>query len=132
VEHDVAVVGGFKAKGRKKEPGMKSLELAYCAKLDEQLAAGEILWRSDHQPINLRLPNGVFYRPDFLVLNAQSELEVHEVKGGWFPADNKARTKIAAGLFPFRFLLCTITPKQKDEPRRKKGDPPRPWQYEEI
>lgn len=113
-------VNSWRAKGRKKEQGLNKLEQAYQDELDRRIAAGEYLWRSVHGAVNLRLADKCFYRPDYFVLNAAMELEVHEVKGGWFPSDNKARTKIAAEIYPFRFLLIT-RPRVKD-----------PWQYEEL
>lgn len=125
---------GWKAKGRKKEQGLNNLEAAYQAELDRRIFIGELLWRSEHGALNFRLADKCFYRPDFLVLNAEMELEVHEVKGGWFAADNKSRTKIASELYPLRFLIVRQPTKEKSEDKdvwraRKAAQP---WIYGET
>lgn len=55
------------------------------------------------EPMNLRLADNTYYRPDFLVQLADGTLEVHEVKGHW-EDDARVKIKVAAGLFPFRFI----------------------------
>ena len=39
------------------------------------------------------------------MLLANGELEVHEVKGGFITDDGRVKVKVAAELFPARFLI---------------------------
>src|SRR5215469_6524241 len=103
----------WKAHGTQRKQGMNGLEAAYSKHLDDELAAGRILWRSKHEAIKLRLADNTFYTPDFLVLNIHGELEVHETKGSCFPEHNRVKLKVAAELFPFRFIICRLPPKKK-------------------
>lgn len=111
---------GWIAKGRKREQGMNKLEQAYSDRLDEMLARGEILWRSKHEAIKLRLADNTYFIVDFFVLNKNSELEAHDVKGGFIPAKNMAKLKYCAETFPFRVFTAK-------RPRVKE-----PWIVEEI
>jgi hypothetical protein len=99
---------------------MNAMERDYSTLLDQQLAAGEILWRSQHEPLSLKLADATRYVPDFLVLTAERELQVREVKGGHWPMKNKIKTKVTAELFPIPIIIC----------RRVKKDSP--WTYEEL
>lgn len=86
---------------------MNGTEQAYAKLLRDRQTAGEVDWYS-FEAINLRLANDTFYKPDFFVMLSNGELEVHEVKGspGFFTEDAKAKTKIAAEKFPFRFIVA--------------------------
>jgi hypothetical protein len=53
--------------------------------------------------IKLRLADNTFYTPDFAVMLANGELELHEVKGFW-QDDARVKIKIAADLYPMRFI----------------------------
>lgn len=56
-----------------------------------------------HEPFNIRLGKNTFYKPDFLVVTADNEIEVHEVKGYWRD-DAKVKIKVAAERVPwFRY-----------------------------
>lgn len=103
----------LQALGRLKTGQMNQTEAAYARVLETRLRAGEILWYR-FECIRLRLANKTSYTPDFLVLLANGELEVHEVKGSLaiFADDAKVKFKVAADTFPFRFLLAI--------PRRKR------------
>lgn len=93
----------MQALGRLKQGEQNKTEIAYEEKvLKPALQAGEILWYR-FEPISLKLAQNTHYRPDFMVLTRNRELEVHEVKGFWTD-DARAKTKIAAALFPFRFI----------------------------
>lgn len=105
---------------------MNKLEAAYSEHLDQQYAAGLILWRSQHEPLSLKLADNTFYRPDFMVLAADSVLEIHDTKGGFFPDKNKAKWKIAAQMFPFRFVIVRRVPQE----RGYKG--PIVWGYDAV
>ena len=55
-----------------------------------------------------------WYTPDFMVINKDSEVEFHEVKGHKkvFMDDAKVKIKAAAMNFPFKFLVCYPKPKK--------------------
>lgn len=78
-------------------------EADYALILEAKRQAGEILWWQ-YEPITLKLAPKLSYTPDFFVMLPTGELIAIEVKG--FPRDDAmAKLKIAAKLFPFRFLL---------------------------
>jgi hypothetical protein len=73
----------FFAQGRLKVGAMNKTETAY-------------------EGVKLRLADNTFYTPDFAVLASDHVLEMHEVKG-WWTDDGRAKIKIAAEMYPFRF-----------------------------
>ena len=89
------------ALGRMKVGGMNKTEAAYAQHLYLRKCAGEVL---DYrfEPMNLRLADNTFYRPDFGVLLADGHYELHEVKGHWTD-DARVKIKVAAEIHPFRF-----------------------------
>lgn len=91
----------FYAQGRLKPGAMNKGEAAYAAQLEGLKAAGAVLWYR-FEGIKLRLADNTFYTPDFAVLPADLVMECHEVKGFW-QDDARAKIKIAADLYPFRF-----------------------------
>ncbi|WP_321896012.1 hypothetical protein [Paraburkholderia heleia] len=89
--------------GRQPRGTMNKTEAAYAAEvLELQLHAGEILWYR-FEAIKLRLADRTFITIDFPVITAAGQLEFREVKGRWTD-DARAKTKIAASQFPFRFI----------------------------
>ena len=92
----------LQALGRLKVGAMNKTEQAYAALLERRRAAGEILWFK-FEGLKFRLADNTFYTPDFVVMLAGCELEAHEVKGVW-QDDAKAKIKIAADMYPFRFF----------------------------
>lgn len=91
------------ARGRsKKVDGMNKTEAAYAAHLRLLEQAGEVAWFA-FEAIKLRLAKATFYTPDFLVMTADGELQVHEVKGYW-EDDARVKIKVAAALYPMHFL----------------------------
>jgi len=96
---------------------MNGWERRYALHLEERQRLGEIQW-FEFDSIKLRLADKTFYTPDFLVLNTEGFLEVHEVKGHW-EDDARVKIKVAADKFPMKFLAITI-------------DPIKGWVYEEI
>lgn len=90
------------ALGRMKAGKMNEMEKKYAGHLDKRKLAGEVeeYW---FEPMNLRLADKCFYKVDFLVLLQSGALEVHEVKGFW-EDDALVKIKVAAELFPFRFV----------------------------
>ena len=81
---------------------MNKTEQAYGAYLELRKRCGEILGYG-FERIKLRLADNTFYTPDFDVVAADGTLELHEVKGFW-EDDARVKIKVAAEVFPFRFL----------------------------
>lgn len=98
------------ALGRLKVGQMNKTEAAYDQHLAILQHAGEILWRK-FEGLKLRLADNTFYTPDFAVMTADGVMECHEVKGFW-QDDARAKIKIAADLYPFRFLAIKAKPKK--------------------
>lgn len=111
------------ARGRtvRRSPGdMNKLEQQYAAYLEGLKLLGGVVdfW---FDAVKLRLADLTFYTPDFMVLMNDGALEVHEVKGHW-EDDARVKIKVAANLFPFRFLAVTAK-------RKRDGGG---WNMEEI
>ena len=89
---------------------MNSTEKAYAAHLDDRKLAGEVLayW---FEGVKFKLADKTFYTPDFLVMLADNTLEVHEVKGFW-EDDARVKIKVAANMFPFKFVGVQRLPKK--------------------
>ena len=101
---------GLRALGRLKAGTMNKTEAAYAALLESQKAAGEVAWYK-FEAIKLRLADNTFYTPDFAVMLANGQMELHEVKGFW-QDDARAKIKIAADMYPFRFVAVRPKPKK--------------------
>ena len=114
--HRASPLPGQLATGRLRKPDMNKLEAAWAQVLEARRANGELAWWA-FEGIKLKLADSTFYTPDFAVMGIGSEMEFHEVKGFWRD-DARVKIKVAAGLFPFRFLAI----------RRAK----QVWQVEEI
>lgn len=84
---------------------MNRTEERYAKYLSALKATGDILeyW---FEGVKLRLADSTFYTPDFLVQIPSGELECHEVKGFW-EDDARVKIKVAAALYPFRFVGIT-------------------------
>lgn len=100
----------LQALGRLKTGVMNKTEAAYAATLDERRTAGEVAWFK-FEGIKLRLADKTFYTPDFFVMLADGSLEAHEVKGYW-QDDARVKIKIAANMFPIRFIAIQAKPKK--------------------
>jgi hypothetical protein len=94
---------------------MDATETRYARHLDELLQRGEILFWV-REPISIMLARNSYYRPDFLVMQPDKSLEVHEVKGRggqnfhsrkWHHPhrDGYTKWKIAASKLPVVFML---------------------------
>lgn len=92
------------AKGRLRPAGMNGLEREYDAYLWLLRHSGEVLWHK-YEGIKLRLAEKCFLTVDFAVLPKSGVIELHETKGGWFRDDAKVKLRVAASLYPFRFVL---------------------------
>lgn len=83
---------------------MNKTESAYGAYLELRRRAGEVAWYR-FEPFKLRLADRTFYEPDYGVMLANGEMEVHECKGFWTD-DARVKIKVAADQFPFRFVAA--------------------------
>lgn len=95
----------LQALGRLPAGTMNKTETAYEQVLKHRLMAGEIQWYK-FEGVKLRLAAATFYTADFFVMAADGMLEVHEVKGVWTD-DARVKTKVAAAMYPFRFMGIT-------------------------
>ncbi len=109
-------------RGKRHEPGkMNKLEAAYALHLAALNSAGVVLWWA-FEPMKLVLAKSTSYTVDFLVHSSDLVLECHEVKGApWTPAA-RVKIKVAARLYPFRFMGVT----------HKGTDPLSGWKYENF
>lgn len=98
------------AKGVIRNNGMNRTEKAYADLLTLKLQAGEIRWFA-FEPMRFKLAANTFYVPDFAVLTKDDEIEIHEVKGFWRD-DARVKIKVAAELFPFRFVAVKLDRKK--------------------
>lgn len=91
-----------RARARPPRGRMNKLEESYAAYLETLRLGGEITAWS-FESIKFRLADRTWYEPDFLVIAADLELQIHEVKGHW-EDDARVKIKVAAEQFPFRFF----------------------------
>lgn len=101
---------GMQALGRLKKGQMNKTEEAYAKHLQNLQHAGQVAWYK-FEGVKLRLADNTFYSPDFAVMLASGEMEMHEVKGFW-QDDARAKIKIAADLYPFRFVAVKVKAKK--------------------
>lgn len=101
---------GRLALGRLKTGERNRTEAAYESLLESRLRAGEVAWFK-FEGVKLRLADNTFYTPDYAVMLSSGLMEMHEVKGFW-QDDARAKIKIAADLYPFRFLAVRPKPKK--------------------
>lgn len=92
-------------RGTQRRGVMNKTEAEYAEHLYSRKLAGEVLeyW---FEAMTFKLADGCRYTPDFIVFLADGTLEAHEVKGFWSD-DAKVKIKVAAGMFPFRFVAMT-------------------------
>ena len=91
------------ATGKLKNPDMNRTEAAYALVLEARRQAGEVAWW-EFEGITMKLADDTRYTPDFAVMLANGEMEMHETKG-FMRDDAWVKLKIAAKQFPFRFWL---------------------------
>ena len=102
---------GMLALGRLKTGQRNRTESAYEGVLEQRLRAGEVAWYR-FEGVKLRLADNTFYTPDFAVMLASGQMEMHEVKGFW-QDDARAKIKIAAEMYPFRFIAVRVRAKKE-------------------
>lgn len=102
------------ALGRLKTGQLNKTEAAYAQELEARKIAGEVVWYK-FEGLKLRLADNTFYTPDFAVMLADCSLECHEVKGSltYIQDDAMVKIKVAADMYPFRFILIAPLPKKK-------------------
>jgi hypothetical protein len=100
----------LQALGRLKVGAMNKTEAAYAVDLNLLKHGGHVLWWR-FEGLKLRLADNTFYTPDFAVMQASGLMECHEVKGFWTD-DARAKIKVAADLYPFRFIAIKALPKK--------------------
>jgi hypothetical protein len=98
------------ALGRLKTGQMNKTEQAYAQHLSNEQHAGLIQWHK-FEGIKLRLADNTFYTPDFAVMSADGVMECHEVKV-FLQDDARAKIKVAADLYPFRFVAIKAKAKK--------------------
>lgn len=83
---------------------MNGTEREHAGNLDALKAAGQVVayW---FEGVTFKLAQDTRYTPDFLVLLANGELEVHEVKGSFVRDDARVKLKLAADRYPLRFVM---------------------------
>jgi hypothetical protein len=91
-----------RALGRLKQGVMNKTEQNYAGHLEDRKIKGEILYYA-FDSIKFRLADKTFYTPDFVVMKASGEIEIHEVKGHW-EDDARVKIKVAASMHPFPFI----------------------------
>lgn len=92
----------IQALGRLKPGQMNKTEAEYAEYLQGLTYGRDVLWYK-FEAIKLRLADNTFYTPDFAVMRSDMTMELHEVKGFW-QEDAKVKIKVAASLYPFKFI----------------------------
>lgn len=112
----------MQAKGRLPAGQMNESEKAYAEVLEARKRAGEVEWWV-FEGIRLNLAPRTTLTPDFVVMLAGGELQLHDVKGAKaiIQEDAKVKMKVARAKFPF--ALFYVFP-----PKRKGGE----WTLEEV
>jgi hypothetical protein len=91
---------------------MNKTEAAYVASvLEPGKQSGAVLWYK-FEGVKLRLADNTFLTVDLFVMLADGTLEAHEIKGHW-QDDARAKIKIAADLYPFKFLAVQAVAKKR-------------------
>lgn len=103
-EPAASTAAGRVARGRPRHVAgvMNKLEAAYDEHLQLLQREGRVVWYR-FESVKLKLAKNTHLTVDFFVMNAAGELEAHEVKGYW-EEDARVKVKVAAEMYPFRFL----------------------------
>lgn len=101
----------YRALGRLKKGTLNRTEQAYSNWLEAKKRGGEIL-HYQFEAVKLRLADRTFYSPDFLVINKDLQVEIHEVKG-FMTDDANVKIKVAAEQFPF-FIFKVVRLKRNE------------------
>ena len=89
---------------------LNTLERDYALHLEAQRQADEIRhWT--YESMRVRIGNGAWYKPDFVVITNEDFIELHEVKGRWMEAA-RVRIRSAAKQYP-EYTFIAIQRKRK-------------------
>lgn len=100
----------FLALGRLKTGQLNKTEASYSNFLTALKHVGDVAWFK-FEGVKLRLADNTFYTPDFAVMLKDGQMEMHEVKGFW-QDDARAKIKIAADMYPFKFIAIQVKSKK--------------------
>lgn len=106
----IAGMTAMRALGRLPSGTMNRTEAAYDRHLIAEREAGRIVWHA-FEAMTFKLAGATRYTPDFMVMRADGLLEAHECKGHWTD-DGRVKIKVAAALFPVRFIAVKAKPKR--------------------
>lgn len=97
----------FQALGRMAKGKMNKTETAYAERLAALKHDGKILdWK--FHVLRVRLADNTFYEPDFVVLAADGQISIHEVKGSFTTEKGQLKIKLCAEVLPwFRVFKCS-------------------------
>lgn len=103
----------FQAKGRLPKGTMNKTEGAYAELLERRRLAGEILdWK--FHPLRVRLADNTYYEVDFMSLDADMLITMHETKGGFTTDKGQMKIKLCAEVLPwFRMVKATKLSKKE-------------------
>lgn len=80
---------------------MNKTETEYLAILNKRLQAGALIRIYDHESIKFRIGDKrCWYSVDFVCVNSQNKIECHEVKGGYYRDDARAKFQSAKKQYP--------------------------------
>jgi hypothetical protein len=92
----------MRARGRiPKTRRMTHLEVAFGEHL--RFIVGPV-WQG-YEAITLKLAHDTRYTPDFFAIMPDGELRCYEVKGAFAREDSIIKLRVAASMFPFKFIL---------------------------
>jgi len=83
---------------------MNRTEERYSRILDVRIMAGEV-HKYFYASAKLRIGDGAWYTPDFLVILSDGTVEYHEIKGGYIREAAMVRYKVAKGKYPYVFRM---------------------------
>lgn len=83
---------------------MNRLEMSYAQHLALRQKAGDVEWFA-YEGIKLKLADKTYLTVDFFLMLPTGDLEAHEVKGSHLEDDAAVKIKVAAAMYPFRFVL---------------------------
>ena len=90
------------AAGRMPAGVMNPTETWYAQHLEELKQQGLVQWFK-FEGLTFKLAPRTTYTPDFVVMMADNQIELHEIKGYW-QGTARVKIKLAAELFPFKFI----------------------------
>lgn len=92
------------ALGRLPAGQMNKTEAKYAEHLELRKRDGDVLWYH-FEGVKLRLADKTFLTVDFALMRKDGLIELHDVKGGPIMEDANVKIKVAAGMYPFKFII---------------------------